>query len=255
LSNTCCLVYTLLMEKKKLTPVTDWIKESLSIYFKKDNFFYLAKFALLQLLLNGIFYAGSFLFVGKEFYTNPNALASDMPSFFLYFIPSTILMIIFGTWVYATTIHAVSQVVEGKFLGVKETFKLSAKRVLPFAATAVLVGIVTILGFVLLIIPGVIFIIWFYFSQYIAVVEKSGPIASMKRSKELVKGYFRPLLGRAVVLLVYSFAIQSVLAFVLNFFGSILVTLLYPYFYLLSYLLYNELKKIKKQKQLAKPAI
>jgi hypothetical protein len=52
-----------------------------------------------------------------------------------------------------------------------------------------LYGVVTLVGYLLLIVPGVIFSLMFAVCVPVAVVEGRGPIDSLKRSKELTDGY------------------------------------------------------------------
>jgi len=46
----------------------------------------------------------------------------------------------------------------------------------------------TVGGFLLLIIPGIIFFIWFGFAPYVCIIEGIGSTSALKRSKQLVKG-------------------------------------------------------------------
>ncbi len=57
-----------------------------------------------------------------------------------------------------------------------------------------------ILGSVLFIIPGFVVAIWFSMFTLVFVAEGKRGIEVLKRSKELVKGYFWPLVGRFIVL-------------------------------------------------------
>ncbi len=69
-----------------------------------------------------------------------------------------------------------------------------------FILLQLLVGLVILLGLVLLIIPGIIFSIWFMFSSYVLVTENIGGIAALKRSRSYAKGKFWGILGRVSLL-------------------------------------------------------
>lgn len=229
------------MTDKNISSISDWIKKSLEIFFKKPNLFYLIKFALLQLLLTGVIYLGSFLF----WYQQGGVADSFSPSiiFLLALGAGAIVVIFFSTWLYIATVHAISQIVDGKILGVRKTFDKSLPRVLPVFFTGILTGILVVLGFVLLIIPGIIFLIWFYFAQYVAIVEGLGPVAALRRSRQIVKGYFWPLVWRSLAYIAYMVLISAVSSLVLQpIIHTIIFTLIGPYFYVMPFLLYKELK-------------
>ena len=56
-------------------------------------------------------------------------------------------------------------------------------------AVNVLMGIVVLIGFILLIIPGVIASMMLFLAPYYVAIENMGPIEAMKRSAESMKGY------------------------------------------------------------------
>src|SRR5680860_224980 len=63
----------------------------------------------------------------------------------------------------------------------------------------------TVIGFVLCIIPGIIFLTFFGFYGFVIVdQDEKSPIAALTRSKDLVSGHFGAVLGLAVVLLLIN---------------------------------------------------
>ena len=74
-------------------------------------------------------------------------------------------------------------------------------------ATNLLQIVVMLIGFVLLIVPGIIFSLWLIFVPIIVVLENTWGIAAFKRSKNLGKGYYLRtfLLLALIVLCVYPF--------------------------------------------------
>lgn len=95
-------------------------------------------------------------------------------------------------------------------------------------------GLLITLGFLLLIIPGFIFLVWFSFAAIIAVIEGKG-IASIKQSKELVAGRFWQVAWRLLILSLLT----NVPRAWLGPFWSITT----PYFSLIAVSLYLDLKK------------
>ena len=61
-------------------------------------------------------------------------------------------------------------------------------KLLTVILASILVGLVAAVGFLLCIVPGVIFMLWFALAIQVIVIEGQGVTASMARSKELVKG-------------------------------------------------------------------
>src|SRR5680860_183266 len=75
----------------------------------------------------------------------------------------------------------------------------------PYLVAAILFGIGTVIGFVLCIIPGIIFLTFFGFYGFVIVdQDEKSPIAALTRSKDLVSGHFGAVLGLAVVLLLIN---------------------------------------------------
>ncbi len=229
------------MEAEKLTGVVELIKESFRIYFKKENFIYFIKIALINILVALILLTPTILFSLSLRKDTPFEQGFGILGFiFLLSIPFYIAAL----WLYASTIKAVSVVVGGNVLGIKETLSAGWKRLGNFFIAGVLVILAVLGGSLLFIIPGIIFGVWFFFAQFVAVTEGLGGRASLSRSKELVSGYFWPISGRLFVLGLVAFIIQLVVDFI-PFVGPVIAILLTPYYLLLPYLLYEDLKRVK----------
>ena len=116
--------------------------------------------------------------------------------------------LIAGLLVTAACTKAVSDVYLDQPLNVKESLKFAVRRAFPLLAMLILYWLWLLLFFVLLIIPG----IWLYTSLIAAtpamLIEDLGPVAALRRSKQLVKGRWWATAG---VQLVYILMI-SVLA-------------------------------------------
>ncbi len=230
-----------------MTSIKDWIKKSLQIYIKRENLVYLTKFALVGLLPQAILFLVSFIVISPALDPDTEQFNPQQIGPFLgIFILTMIIFVVISVWIYIAMIKAVGQVLEGKMIGVKETLKASLSKILPIFGVFILTGIVVGIGVILLIIPGIIFGVWFYFAQYVLVIENVGVIAAMKRSRELVKGYFWPVVGRGLIIILYTWLIS--LAVSLTLFPvvqMVILGLITPYFYLLPYLVYRDLKTIK----------
>jgi len=69
-----------------------------------------------------------------------------------------------------------------------------------YLGAGILVGLAIGIGFVLLIIPGIIAAIFFMFTTFIVIDKELGPIEAMKESMRIGHGYRWPLLGLIVLL-------------------------------------------------------
>ncbi|MDQ2622323.1 MAG: hypothetical protein M3Y45_04700 [Actinomycetota bacterium] len=85
-------------------------------------------------------------------------------------------------------------------------------RKLPFGRLMVLDILYTLIvlaGLILLIVPGLVFMTWFWLSGAIIEVEDRGPIAALRRSRQLVKGSFRPVFVVMMPLLLVSGSLSA----------------------------------------------
>ncbi len=69
-----------------------------------------------------------------------------------------------------------------------------------FLGTSILASLAIIIGFVLLVVPGIIAMVLFMFSTFIVIDKGLGPIEAMKESMRITAGHRWPLLGLIVVL-------------------------------------------------------
>jgi hypothetical protein len=111
----------------------------------------------------------------------------------------------------ALTRGAASSVL-GRDVDVQASYGYAFSRLLPLIGLAILVGIVVALGFVLLIIPGIIFLVFLSMAVPAFVVERLGITASMSRSWNLVKGYWWHTLGVIVVTWILAAVVTRVLS-------------------------------------------
>jgi hypothetical protein len=77
--------------------------------------------------------------------------------------------------------------------------------------TNLLQTLILMIGFILLIVPGIIFTIWFMFAVSIVILEEQWAMNALKRSKSLGKGYYLRNFGILLVLLIISIIIGALL--------------------------------------------
>jgi len=223
-----------------LSSAQDLIKKSLEIFFKKKNLTYFVKLMLLVVVLSfGTGIIAFFLSGGLE------ALKIDLsksPLLAVLFLILIVAFIVIGIWTQTAIYESVKMAVKGEPLNIRKTFKVGWRKSWKFFLVGLLNMLIVFLGLILFIIPGIIFAVWFSFSRFVLINEGQGVIASLKRSKELVRGRFWPVLGRYLVLFFVIVLAQITLGLV-PFIGTIASTLLAPLFILPAYLLYQELNR------------
>ncbi|ADL01067.1 YciC family protein [Brevundimonas subvibrioides] len=99
-----------------------------------------------------------------------------------------------------------------KAMSIGAAFAAGSKLFLPLLGVGILVGLGTGLGYILLVVPGVILaVIWSVATAAVA-VEDRGVTESLQRSRELTKGYRWPIFGLAVILFLGSVMIGMLVA-------------------------------------------
>ncbi len=141
----------------------------------------------------------------------------------------------------------------------KEIFIESKTYFWAYLGVSLLTAILVLLWALLLIIPGIIFSIFYAFAAYVFFFEGKKGMDALRRSKDLVKGYFWPVLGRiafiSVLLWLFMFFIsipleifeEGGLTFSLwNLLVSIISFLIGPIAMIYMINMYKDLVKIKK---------
>jgi len=152
--------------------------------------------------------------------------------------------------------------------GIKESYKRGFKIFGPYIWVYFLLEIIIAGGFLLFIIPGILFFIWFSLAIFVLVFEERKGFNTLFRSKHLVKGKFWGVLVRFLVLgLIIGLVLSAVFALINFGIGnkqiekqmskvmSYLIQLfVLPFFLIYGFLIYNNLKEIKAEIPYEKPA-
>lgn len=108
--------------------------------------------------------------------------------------------LVFVLWAsLAITLAAGALVKNGAVPGVKQTFGATGQFIWPAIYTAFFVIVAIIFGALLLIIPGIIFAVWYSFTVYTLVLDGQKGFNALKLSKLLVVGRWWAVLWRLVV--------------------------------------------------------
>lgn len=104
-----------------------------------------------------------------------------------------------------------------------DALKASSSLFFPYLWVSILSGVIIVLGFIALIIPGVIFMVWFCFSGFILINEGTRGIPALKTSKKYVEGHFMDVFVRLLVLILVMILVSIVIGMVTGalFYGSL----------------------------------
>ncbi len=125
-------------------------------------------------------------------------------------------------------------------LGIGEALGKAWSEIWAFIWAGFLVVFIVTGGFLLFVIPGILFLVWFLFSLFVLAVEDVRGMSAILKSKEYVKGYGWSVLLRVLVVLVVSMASSLV-----PLIGPILPLLFVPLVLIFLKLVYDDLKSIK----------
>lgn len=89
----------------------------------------------------------------------------------------------------------ISQRYLGKKVNFGELFSNMSSLIFPLLGLSIISTLYIALGFILLIVPGIIWAMGICLSSYVLVIEKKSIFQSMERSKELMKGYKWKIFG------------------------------------------------------------
>lgn len=151
-----------------------------------------------------------------------------------------LLVSIVGTfWVQGALVIAVQDVRDGRAdLSMSETISRVRPRINTLTVAGLLAGIAIMIGFILLIVPGLVLLTWWLFIVPVIMLEGAGITESFGRSRELVRGNGWNVFGLLILTLLVVIAAQIVLSILLiplpdnfgGYLGSVLSNTLFTPF-------------------------
>ncbi len=160
-----------------------------------------------------------------------------------------LISIIITAVLQAAILRAAAQATIGDPVDAEESYRFGLKRLGSVILVSVLVGLAVIGGFILLIIPGIIFLVLLSVSVPVLIVENRRGTAAMGRSWNLAKGHFWHAFGVIIVAGLIVGFISGIIgaiggsAWVLRWvFTAIAQVLTAPFSALVSVLLYLDLR-------------
>ena len=180
----------------------------------------------------------------------------EIPSISLYVLAfiAFLGLAVVGFWGQIALLFSVMD--EGGSLGIKSAYRLSWPYLLSFFWISLLVGCVIVGGYLLFIIPGIIFSVWFSFALYAARADGVRGMDALMRSKEYVRGQWGKVFLSVLLLMLFAFVFSIALEVVaammqtpwmVDVLSAIFNIFFTPFAFLYMYLIFKYLKQTKSE--------
>ncbi len=155
-------------------------------------------------------------------------------------------------WGQTALLYAIKDSQEG--IGVSEAYRRGWHKILSYWQVGLLAGFITMGGFLLLVVPGIIFATWFSLAVFVLIAEDLKGMDALLKSREYVKGKWVEIFWRFLFVSIISLIISLVSILIFTFlkipFGAqispfVIGLFLTPLVMSYSYLVYNNIKAIK----------
>lgn len=241
-----------------LISVKDLIKKSYELYAKNAKLFF--TYAIIVSAPSVIL--STLVSILRSVF-NLQKVTMLTPLYAIMFAIFGVISYFLSLWFSIGFIKAVSDKYNGKSIeNIKKIIGNTRQFILPTLIVSILTALAVLGGLILLIVPGIIFSVWFAFSFYVVVLDGKDGTEAMRESKKLVEGrwleVFIKLFVPSLLFLIISGILQSPFSFMLtntksvfmgnmiNILSSVVSIMLAPFLVASQAILYNELKKTKK---------
>ena len=133
-----------------------------------------------------------------------------------------LLQMVGGMLCQAALIKSVSETYLGNEITIGQAYRSILPRSLTLIAAAICVTLVNALGFMLFVVPGVIFSLWFSLTTPAIVVENHSATSGMSRSKALVAGNLGKVFAVGLLAALISIIISVLFLYLARFAGTML---------------------------------
>jgi len=148
--------------------------------------------------------------------------------------------------------------IDGQVNNATDAYKRSVDFFLKYLILTVIMTVIVSIGYLLLIIPGIIVTIWLAFASFVLILEKQPVVDSLKKSKAYVEGIWWDVFMRlaamtlaicvAVLLISIVTDMLPMSMFAATFFQDFVSLLIAPFAVIYVYLLYKDVKSFKGDK-------
>ncbi len=108
---------------------------------------------------------------------------------------SNLLTWVLGSLVGVGLIKIVLKIYEGKAASFNDFFSLTLNQFLDYLLASLMLMVITFIGFILLIVPGIIFCLKYQFALYLILDKKLKPWEAIKQSGRITRGHLGLLFG------------------------------------------------------------
>lgn len=207
------------------TPI-EYIKQAWGIYTKKENFVYFSKVMAVLLLFSAVPSV-----IMTYFYSS-----RDLYDF--GYVALSIVAAVGGLWSSSTVYQLLINL--DSINDPRDILRLGFKKIIKYFFASLVLGLTITVGILLLVIPGIIFAVWFVFTVYLYLDKQMGIIESFKASRKIVSGKFMKIAGRIIVFGLLSFVV-GLISTAFGSFGVMAVSFVAPFLALPLFLLYKDL--------------
>jgi len=242
------------IKKPKLTKTFAILEEAIRVWWK--NLPKIVMLYLWGLLFVVIPLAVVLIFSGLMVWQGDNASLALKTVTLIITVAGILLAIYFAIRAYISVFVLVKKNYEGQAPAI---FKETKKLFWPYFGLVVLTTIFILLWSLLLIIPGIIYSVLYSLACYAFFFEDLRGLAAIRRSIQLVRGYWWPVFGRFIVLGIASWLFMLIISWPLylgdvnsawfqvwNGVVQVISFLIGPIVLLFTYRIYQDLVKIKK---------
>jgi hypothetical protein len=145
------------------------------------------------LLITAIFYAPPWIWAAIALQVQPTL--ENLQHVTWVFNIVTVLIMLLNVFVSAVLTYGVVMELHGQRASIGACLATGLSRFLPALGVGLLAAVFTGLGFLALIIPGVIIFCMFYVATTASVIERPGVMGALQRSRELTKGHRLEIFG------------------------------------------------------------
>jgi hypothetical protein len=144
----------------------------------------------------------------------------------IFMLLAVLLAVVLSLLSQAILVYASFQDMRGKPVDIGESINVALVRFLPILGLAILAGFCTMIGFILLVVPGFILLTMWFVAVPVCIVERAGPWDSMMRSGQLTKGHRWKIFGIIFLLYLISGVVGYILTSVIGSIAGSMVSLI-----------------------------
>ncbi|MDA8170466.1 MAG: hypothetical protein M0Z48_01370 [Nitrospiraceae bacterium] len=205
------------------------------VLFGRSWDLYRKRFQVFSLIY--LFYLGPIMLISALCYsvwkTFPHPLNPLVAAWIAMGVLMAVLISLWGQWAF---VYAISE----PGLAAKALFRKSTQTLKKFTWLYLLFAALTIAGFVLFIVPGLILMVWFSFSFFILAGKGKTGLNALLESREYVRGFWWPVFSRLAAVWLPAYALGYVPGI-----GPLVSLLFMPLMVAYTYNLYGDLAAMK----------